>query len=107
MGEEFTTNKPPTLDIKLIGTAPFAEVVIVKDNQYVYSTRPSTQTVEFQWTDVAARPDTTSYYFVRGLQVRKTQQRTVETPATGRTTVDLNNGEIVWVSRMWITYQPK
>jgi hypothetical protein len=106
MGEEFSVDKPPTLDVKLIGTAPFAEVVIVKDNQYVYSTRPNKQTVEFQWTDAAAKPGTTSYYYVRGLQVGQTETRTVGSPAGGRANVELNNGEIVWVSPMWITYKP-
>ena len=107
MGEEFTVAKPPTLEVKLIGTAPFAEVVIVKDNQYVYSTRPDKETVEFEWTDQDAKPGQTSYYYVRGTQVGQTVQRKVNSPTTGqRVTVELDNGEIVWVSPMWITYQP-
>jgi len=72
-----------------------------------YSTRPHKQTVEFQWTDVATKPGTTSYYYVRGLQVGQTEQRTVGSPAVGRTTGEVNNGEIVWGSPMWITYKPK
>jgi len=106
MGEEFTVDKPPVLDVKLIGTAPFAEVVIVKDNQYVYSTQPDKQIVEFQWTDIAAKPGKTSYYYVRGLQVGQTEERQVSAPSGGRSSVELNNGEVVWVSPMWITYRP-
>lgn len=105
MGEEFQTDKPPTLHIKLVGTAPFAEVVIVKDNEYVYSSQPGTQVVDFKWTDTDAQPGKTSYYYVRGLQEGQTQQRTVRSPKGERATIDLNNGEIVWVSPMWITYQ--
>jgi hypothetical protein len=106
MGEEFTLSQLPTLQVKLIGTAPFAEVVIVKDNQYVYSTNPNKQTVEFQWTDHAAEPGRTSYYYIRGTQVGQTQQRSVRSPSGEQVQMELNNGEIAWVSPMWITYEP-
>ncbi|MFV1966587.1 MAG: hypothetical protein ACC628_14270 [Pirellulaceae bacterium] len=104
MGEEFTVTKRPTLDIKLVGTAPFAEVVIVKDNEYVYTAQPNKRLVEFQWTDSAAKPGSTSYYYVRGTQVGQTTTRKVNASTGGKTEVELNNGEIVWVSPMWITY---
>jgi hypothetical protein len=106
MGEEFSVDEPPTLQVKLVGTAPFAEVVVVKDNEYVYSSKPNERTVDFQWTDVAARPGKTSYYYVRGLQVGQTTQRTRRSPQGAKIQIDLNNGEIVWVSPMWITYKP-
>ena len=106
MGEEFTLDKPPTFQVKLVGTAPFAEIVIVKDNEYVYSTKSDKRTVEFQWTDKSAEPGKTSYYYVRGTQVGQTQERSVSSPQGGKAQVELNNGEIVWVSPMWITYRP-
>jgi hypothetical protein len=106
MGEEFTTGEQPTLRVKLIGTAPFAEVVIVKDNEYVYSLKPERGTVEFQWTDHSAKPGKTSYYYVRGLQQGQTETRNVKSPSGQNVAKELNNGEIVWVSPMWITYQP-
>ena len=106
MGEEFTVDKPPTLRVKLIGTAPFEEVVIVKDNEYVYSVKPNSRTVEFQWTDGQATPGKTSYYYVRGTQVGQTQRRSAKSPQGERVQMQLNNGEIVWVSPMWITYEP-
>ena len=106
MGEEFTVGEPPTLRVKLIGTAAFAEVVIVKDNQYVYSAQPNTAVVEFDWTDKKAQPGRTSYYYVRGTQVGQTQKRKVRAPSGERVELDLNNGEVVWVSPMWITYKP-
>ena len=107
MGEEFTLTKPPTLRVKLIGTAPFAKVVIVKDNQYVHTLQPNQQTVEFTWTDRDATPGKTSYYYVRGIQVGKDIKRTVRSLATKqRTELSLNDGEVVWVSPMWITYRP-
>ncbi|MBT3377118.1 MAG: DUF3604 domain-containing protein [Lentisphaerae bacterium] len=106
MGEEFTVTTAPTLSIRLIGTAPFAEVVIVKDDQYVYSSFPGKPRVEFEWTDEDAVPGKTSYYYIRGTQEGTTETRTVKSLLGGKTTMDFNNGEIVWVSPMWITLKP-
>jgi hypothetical protein len=85
MGDVFATGTPPELQVKLIGTSPFAKVHIIKDNQYVYSAEPKKASVEFTWRDTATQSGKTSYYYVRGEQ---------------------ENGEIVWVSPMWIKYQP-
>jgi hypothetical protein len=83
MGDAFTTSAPPELNVYLKGTAAFSKVSIVKDNKYVYTSSPNTATVKFSWRDNAPRTGKTSYYYVRGEQ---------------------ENGEIVWVSPMWITY---
>ena len=42
------------------------------------------KTVDFAWKDGAAQKGKTSYYYVRGEQA---------------------DGELVWASPMWITYQ--
>jgi hypothetical protein len=85
MGDEFTAGTSPSFQVKLTGTAPFAKVVIVKDNQYVYSQEPKKAEVSFTWRDTAAKPGPKpSYYYVRGEQ---------------------ENGELVWVSPMWVTYK--
>jgi hypothetical protein len=86
IGDAFSTSEAPELSVKLLGTAPFAKVVIVKDSQYVYSTQPGTKDVEFSWRDYAARPGKTSYYYVRAEQ---------------------ENGDLVWASPFWITYTGK
>ena len=96
----------PTLTDKLVGTAPFARVVIVKDNQNVYSHEPKKRQVEFTWTDRQAEAGKTSYYYVRGEKVGQDAKRRVATPQNQRVDVTLNNGELVWVSPMWITYKP-
>ena len=106
MGEEFTVNEPPRIHVKLIGTEPFDNVTIVKDNQYVYTLEPKTQTVEFEWMDNNVTPGKTSYYYVRGTQVGNTTERIVK-GADGRdVSVKCNDGELVWVSPMWIKYEP-
>jgi hypothetical protein len=85
MGDVFTVSQPPSFQVKLTGSAAFSKVVIVKDNQYVYSQEPKSAAVSFTWRDSAAKPAAkSSYYYVRGEQ---------------------QNGEIVWASPMWITYQ--
>ncbi len=86
MGDEFSTAEPPKLALKLHGTAPFAKVVLVKDDVEVETQTPGTEKVELTWTDPGAVAGKTSYYYVRGEQ---------------------QDGELVWVSPMWITYQPK
>ncbi len=82
MGEEFRVQGPPLIRVKLWGTADFNRVHIIKDGKYAYTGDPKSKVVDFGWKDNDARPGTTSYYYVRGEQV---------------------DGEIVWVSPMWIT----
>ena len=84
MGEEFSLKEAPQIDVELVGMAPFAKVQIIKDGAYAYSVEPGTREVSFSWRDNAAEKGKTSYYYVRGEQT---------------------DGEIVWVSPMWITLE--
>jgi hypothetical protein len=84
MGEEFTVSDAPSISVKLWGTADFAKVHIIKDGEYVYSREPKAKTVDFVWKDTGAQKGKTSYYYVRGEQA---------------------DGELVWVSPMWITWK--
>jgi hypothetical protein len=86
MGDAFSTARAPELQVKLSGTAPFAKVHVIKDNQFVYTTEPGKAQVDFRWRDATPAAGKTSYYYVRGEQA---------------------DGEIVWVSPMWITYTGK
>jgi len=86
IGDVFETRELPTLHIKLTGTAPFAKVHVIKDSAYVYTTEPNTAQVEFTWRDLAAQSGKRSYYYVRGEQ---------------------QDGQVVWVSPMWMTYLPR
>ncbi|MFB3828183.1 MAG: hypothetical protein ACE15B_15550 [Bryobacteraceae bacterium] len=86
MGDAFTSAAPPDFQVRLVGTAPFAKVHVIKDNKYVYTSEPKTATVQFTWRDNAPTAGKTSYYYVRGEQT---------------------DGEIVWVSPMWVTYSGK
>jgi hypothetical protein len=83
MGDEFSTSELPSLRVKLRGTSRFAKVSIIRDGKYVYTTSPNTQEVDFSWRDNQPEKGKTSYYYVRGEQ---------------------DNGELVWVSPLWIRY---
>lgn len=86
LGDEFTTSEPPTLRLKLRGTAPFSKVVLVKDDEEIHTVTPNQAEVELTWTDPRPSAGKESYYYFRGEQ---------------------SDGELVWVSPMWITYRPK
>jgi hypothetical protein len=84
MGDQFDSRTPPAIKVKLVGTAPFAKVHIVRNNKYVYTVEPKKELVEFTWRDAKPEAGKQSYYYVRGEQ---------------------QDGEIVWASPMWITYR--
>jgi hypothetical protein len=86
MGDEFTSSRAPELRLHLHGTAPFSKVVFVKDDVEVHTVAPNQAKVDLAWADPNPVPGKTSYYYARGEQ---------------------QNGELVWASPMWITYQPK
>ncbi len=88
MGDDFTTSEAPKLTCKLLGTAPFAKVTIVKDDVEVETLTPNTAKVDLTWTDPNPTPGKTSYYYIRGEQSDAEKQ-------------------LVWVSPMWIKFQPQ
>ena len=85
LGDAFTTSQAPTLRLRLRGTSPFSKVTLVKDDVEIHTLTPNKAEVELTWTDPSPTPGKTSYYYFRGEQT---------------------NDELVWVSPMWITYQP-
>jgi hypothetical protein len=93
MGEEFTTNAAPTLNIHIIGAQKIANVTIIKDDEVVHTATPNERDVTLTWTDPNPTAGKTSYYYVRGEQVKDMEGAT--------------SGELVWASPMWIKYEPK
>lgn len=81
MGEEFPVTGSPRLRVELRGTDAFSRVVIVKDDEIVHDITPGQPHVLFEWEDPDPSAGQTSWYYVRGEQ---------------------ENGELVWVSPMWI-----
>jgi len=83
MGEAFTSPGPPRLKIMIHGTAPIAKVVVVRNNEIVWTHTPDAGTakLDIEWADNQPVTGKESYYYVRGEQT---------------------DGEIVWLSPMWI-----
>ena len=81
MGDEFTVKGAPTITLKLTGTMPFEKVTLIKDNVEILMDAPKQKDVSLSWTDPKSEKGKTSYYYFRGEQT---------------------NGELVWVSPMWI-----
>ncbi len=83
MGDAFSTSSAPIFTVRLWGTNAFQSVVVVKNGNVAYSTSGD-RAISFSWQDPTAMTGQTSYYYVRGVQT---------------------DGQIVWVSPMWVTMQ--
>ena len=86
MGDIFDVSRPPTLDIKVLGTAPIAKISIIRDGKYVHIAEPKKDEVTLTFTDMEAPRGKSCYYYAR---------------------VEQSDGNLAWLSPMWITYQPK
>lgn len=84
MGDAFSVNEPPKLDIFVVGTAPIARLHIIKNFQHVYTTEPKRRQVRLSWQDVAAERGKESWYYVR---------------------VEQEDGQLAWSSPMWVRYE--
>ena len=74
MGEEALVTSPPRFRIHVEGTAPIGDVEIVKNNKMVYSSRPGTQRVDFEYRDNTAPGEEASFYYLRVRQTDRDRQ---------------------------------
>jgi hypothetical protein len=84
MGDIFGTNRAPTISIKAMGTATITKLHVIRDGTYALSTQPRSESASLTYTDDAARPGETHYYYVR---------------------VEQADGNLAWASPMWITFE--
>ena len=80
MGEAFSTESIPPLQIHVQGTGTIARVEVIRNERAVYATRPNQQGVSVVYTDNDP-PLGRAYYYVRVVQ---------------------DNGEIAWGSPIWV-----
>jgi hypothetical protein len=80
MGDVTESKTPPVLVVRLVGTAPFREVVVVKNNAYVHKLEPNRREVSFEYVDTTFDAGE-SYYYVRAEQV---------------------DGQLAWSSPIWV-----
>jgi hypothetical protein len=82
MGDAFKTGDVPSLQIQVVGTAPIAEVVILRDSKLVETIKPDSGEYKGKWTD--PKPEAGEhYYYVR---------------------VQQKDGQLAWASPLWIEY---
>ncbi len=81
MGDEFVWHGRPRLEIEVHGTAPIRAVHVIRNNRYVYVSRPGSPVCKLSFTDDDVVPGKMYYYYVR---------------------VEQQNGAMAWSSPMWI-----
>ena len=84
MGDTFTTQEKPALQVVVNGTAPVARLHVIRDNKYALTIEPKTRDVTFRFVDDDAKPGEAHYYYVR---------------------VEQADGNLAWASPLWITYE--
>ncbi len=82
MGDEFKASTAPSLEINVVGSAPVAQIDILKDSEVVDTIKPGRAEHKATWTD--PRPTAgVHYYYVR---------------------VQQQDGQLAWASPLWIDY---
>jgi hypothetical protein len=84
MGDGLKTGSAPELKVRVIGTAPVARVLILRDSDVVETFEPGKPEYEIKWTDPKPAAGT-HYYYVRVEQADK---------------------QLAWSSPLWIEYAP-
>ncbi|HUE17917.1 MAG TPA: hypothetical protein VMR25_27425 [Planctomycetaceae bacterium] len=83
MGEEFTTAERPHFTLHAIGTEKIANVTLVRNNEYVFSSTPRTEETTLEYTDEKPKTGQPTLYYVR---------------------LEQTDGQLAWSSPVWITY---
>lgn len=84
-GDEIATTSLPELTARIVGSAPLKKVVVVRDNQYIYSQEPKGETFDLRYRENSVPPGE-HYYYVR---------------------VEQQDGNVAWASPVWVKYSAK
>jgi hypothetical protein len=85
MGDITEAASPPKLSVRIIGTAPIAQIDVIKNNKYVHQLKPQKNVVSFEYLDNAIETGE-SYYYVRAEQT---------------------DGQLAWSSPIWVQLRPR
>lgn len=67
MGDELVVSGAPALTVKVQGTARIAQIDLIKNNKFIYTSKPDADKAEFIFIDREYRGED-SYYYVRVIQ---------------------------------------
>ena len=67
------------------GTAPIHQIQVIRNNRYVYAAQPRAREAFFVWRDQDAKAGD-AYYYIR---------------------VQQEDGQMAWVTPIWVSYEPK
>jgi hypothetical protein len=81
MGDALRAETAPRLRIRVLGTGEVSQVVVVKNQEIVYTARPGERDVELEFLDTRFDAATPTYYYVRVLQT---------------------DGQMAWSSPIWV-----
>ena len=62
MGDEFQASSVMPIRIKAVGTAPFADIQIIRNNDSIYQSGSESEQVELTFQDLEPKPGTNFYY---------------------------------------------
>ena len=83
-GDMYSSDRVPLVVVKVIGTGKIKEIVVVRDNQYVYRRPGSGMESEFVFRETELSPGE-HYYYVR---------------------VEQEDQNVAWASPIWVTMRP-
>jgi hypothetical protein len=82
-GDELMSERLPEIKAHIVGAGPLKTVVVVRDNQYIYSTEPQGDTFDLTYSERSLTPGL-HYYYVR---------------------VEQKDRNMGWSSPIWIQYE--
>jgi hypothetical protein len=81
MGDILRSQAAPRLAIRAVGTGEVSQVVVVKNQEIVYTAHPGTREVDLEFLDTRFVAGEPSYYYVRVMQT---------------------DGQMAWSSPIWV-----
>jgi hypothetical protein len=83
-GDELKSSSIPELTAHIVGAGPVKRVVVVRDNQYIYTQQPGSATYDLRYREASLAPGR-HYYYVR---------------------VEQEDRNAAWSSPIWVDYTP-
>lgn len=84
-GEEIEVTAAPKIEARLAAAEPLALVQVVRDGQFVYTSKPNATEATFTFTDPALKPGQSAYYYVRA---------------------QVGANDLAWTSPIWVSRKP-